>query len=53
MKEGADKQDTRHLATLSEILDKPLLHSFLLTNDHETPRFGEETTAINASFFLG
>jgi len=40
MKEVADKQDARHLATLGEILDKPLIHSFLLTNDPETRQFG-------------
>jgi len=53
MKEVADKQDARHLATLAEILDKPLLHSFLLTNDPETRQFGEGITALNTAYFLG
>lgn len=53
MKEVADKQDTRHLATLGEILDKPLIHSFLLTNDPETRQFSEGITAINTAYFLG
>jgi hypothetical protein len=53
MKEVADKQDARHLATLDEILDKPLIHSFLLTNDPETRHFGEEITALNVAYFLG
>lgn len=53
MKEVADKQDARHLATLAEILDKPLLHSFLLTNDPETRQFGERITALNTAYFLG
>ncbi len=53
MKEVADKQDARHLATLAEILDKPVLHSFLLTNDPETRQFGDGITAINTAYFLG
>ncbi len=53
MKDVADKQDARHLATLGEILDKPLIHSFLLTNDPETRQFGQEITALNIAYFLG
>lgn len=53
MKEVADKQDARHLATLGEILDKPLIHSFLLTNDPETRQFGKGITALNVAYFLG
>lgn len=53
MKDVADKQDTRHLATLGEILDKPLIHSFLLTNDPETRQFGEGITSLNVAYFLG
>lgn len=53
MKDVADKQDARHLATLGEILDKPLIHSFLLTNDPETRQFGDEITALNVAYFLG
>jgi len=53
MKDVADKQDARHLATLGEILDKPLIHSFLLTNDPETRQFGDGITALNAAYFLG
>jgi predicted AAA+ superfamily ATPase len=53
MKDVADKQDARHLATLGEILDKPLIHSFLLTNDTETRQFGDGITALNVAYFLG
>lgn len=53
MKDVADKQDARHLATLGEILDKPLIHSFLLTNDPETRQFGDGITALNVTYFLG
>ena len=53
MKDVADRQGTRHLATLSEIFDKSLIHSFLLTNDPETRQFGEGITALNVDYFLG
>ncbi len=53
MKDVADKQDARHLATLGEILDKQLIHSFLLTNDPETRQFGDGITALNVAYFLG
>lgn len=53
MKEVITKQDIRHLTGLEEILDKPLLHSFVLSNDHQTREFGEHITALNVTYFLG
>lgn len=44
---------TLYLATLGEILEKLLNHSFLLTNDPETRQFGDEITALNVAYFLG
>ncbi|HOO83343.1 MAG TPA: ATP-binding protein [Prolixibacteraceae bacterium] len=45
--------DARHFSGLSEILDKPLLHSFLISNDYDTTHFNNNTTAINVAYFLG
>lgn len=46
--------DARHLRDLSEILnDKPLIHSFVLSNDIETKELGENITAVHAAYFLG
>ncbi|MBL7966566.1 MAG: ATP-binding protein [Prolixibacteraceae bacterium] len=53
MKDIADKQDARHLTGLEEMLDKPLLHSFILTNDVNTRNFGTQITAIHVAHFLG
>ena len=44
---------TLYLAILDEILDKPLIHSFLLTNDPKTRQFGYEITSLNVAYFLG
>lgn len=48
------KTDARHLVSLEEILDKPLLHAFVLTNDPETRTFSDKkVTAVNVAHFLG
>lgn len=48
------KTDARHLRELSEILnDKPLIHSFVLSNDVQTQELGENITAVHAAYFLG
>lgn len=48
------KTDARHLRELNEILnDKPLLHSFVLSNDIQTCELGDNITAIHAAYFLG
>lgn len=46
------KTDARHLFHLSEILDKPVLHAFLLSNDFETKHFSDNVTAVHAAMFL-
>jgi predicted AAA+ superfamily ATPase len=53
MTEKAGKQDVKHLMALDSILDKPLLHGFLLSNDNETKHFGSNITALHAAYFLG
>lgn len=45
--------DARHLRTLQSLLDKPLLHSFVLSNDVNVAELGENITAIHAAQFLG
>lgn len=45
--------DARHLRTLGDILDKPLLHGFVLSNDPKTIQINENITAINVAWFLG
>lgn len=47
------KSDARHLASLADILDKPILHSFVLSNDPTTQQFAPNITAVNVIQFLG
>ncbi len=44
--------DARHLKGLPELLDKPLIHSFLLSYDPEVKQLGEQITAIPVQAFL-
>lgn len=44
--------DARHLNKLSEILDKPLLHAFVVSNDASVKRWGERVTALPAALML-
>ncbi len=44
--------DARHLRGICDILDKPLLHSFILSNDPQTQRIADDITAVNAAYFL-
>lgn len=44
--------DAKHLKGLDEILDKPVLHKFVLSNDLSTKDLGEGATAISAVQFL-
>lgn len=53
MAERAVPADARSLRKLGEILDKPLLHSFVLSNDPQTRTLGEGITAVHAAYFLG
>ncbi len=45
--------DGRHLRGLADILDKPLRHSFVLSNDPGIVSLGEAVTAMPAAWFLG
>jgi predicted AAA+ superfamily ATPase len=44
--------DARHLKGLPDLLDKPLLHAFLISNDPTVKPFGEGLTAIPAAALL-
>jgi two-component system phosphate regulon sensor histidine kinase PhoR len=44
--------DARHLKGLSALLDKPLLHAFLVSHDPELKQFGNHVTAIPAPALL-
>lgn len=46
------RTDARHLTGLEQILDKPLIHSFVLSNDPEIKTLGEKITAMPAAMFL-
>ena len=49
---NAGKQDARHLMGLQSILDKPLLRSFVLSNDPLVKSLAENITAMPAVMFL-
>lgn len=51
--EHVSRSDARHLMRLEGILDKPLLHAFVLSNDVQTKTLAENVTAIHAALFLG
>ena len=44
--------DAKHLRALSDILDKPLLQSFILSNDNKIIEITENIMAIPAAMFL-
>jgi hypothetical protein len=50
--ESVHKTDARGLIGLQEILDKPLLHSYILSNDMQTKSIAPEITAVHAGLFL-
>jgi hypothetical protein len=45
--------DGRRLKGLGAFFDKPLLHSFILSNDPETQDIAPDITAVHAAYFLG
>lgn len=53
MKDIIGKQDIRHLTNLGELLDKPLLKAFVLSNDPQTKYFDDNIVALNVVHFLG
>ena len=50
--ENVARSDAKHLFDLQEILNKPLKHAFVLSNDVRTRQFGENITAMHAAAFL-
>lgn len=53
MAERVSNIDARHLKGLDALLDKPILHSFILSNDTETHHISDNITAVHAAMFLG
>ncbi|MDR3342063.1 MAG: DUF4143 domain-containing protein [Treponema sp.] len=53
MAEKIRPADAWHLRKLADILDKPLLHGFIISNDTETACIADDITAVNAAYFLG
>ena len=45
--------DARHLAVANQLLDKPLLHAFVLSNDTTLHNIAPNITAIHTAQFLG
>ncbi len=45
--------DARHLERLESIVDKPVIHSFVLSNDTEVKSLKKNITALPAAWFLG
>jgi uncharacterized protein len=45
--------DARHLKTLGTLLDKPLLHSFVISNDVNMRELAPGVSAVNAAWMLG
>jgi hypothetical protein len=47
MVEKVSPRDARHLKRLAEILDKPLLHCFIISPDPETRNISPQITAVH------
>ncbi len=52
MSQHVNKSDARHLRGLELILDKPVIHSFVISNDPQIHELEEGVTAIPAALFL-
>ena len=52
MTDHITKTDIRHLKSLKPILTKPLIYSFILSNDKAVTRFEENIIALPAAMFL-
>jgi predicted AAA+ superfamily ATPase len=46
------RSDARHFSALEKLLDKPLLHAFILSNDPAVNHIEQNMTAIPAGIFL-
>jgi len=53
MADRVSATDARHLRELDAFLDKPLLHSFVLSQDPRTMELADGVTAVHAGCFLG
>lgn len=53
MAENVSATDARHLRNLEQTLDKPLLGSYVISNDPQTKDLGYGVRAVNAAMFLG
>lgn len=51
--EHIQRTDARHLLRLATILDKPLKHGFLLSEDVVTQSISDNVTALHSAYFLG
>ena len=51
--ENIRTSDARHLERLKSIVDKPVIHSFVLSNDPEVKLLKKNITALPAAWFLG
>ncbi len=51
--EHAVREDGRHLRGLEEILDKPVLGRYVLSEDVETHDFGDRVVCVNVAMFVG
>jgi hypothetical protein len=51
--ERASATDARHLRDLGDMLDKPLLHSFVISNDFTTKALAPGVSAVHAGYMLG
>lgn len=45
--------DAKHLRNLEDILDRPILHSFIISNDPGIKKIDTKITALPVSWFLG
>ena len=52
MSNNIGKKDARHLFSLAEKLDKPLIHSFILSLDNNIKPIDKKVTALPAAMFL-
>lgn len=52
MADKVREYDARHLKGLDDLLDKPLIHAFLLSNDCDTLYIDDKTTALHVAYFL-
>lgn len=52
MTQRVRSKDARHLNGLETLLDKPLIHSFVLSNDMDVKMLSESITAMPAVMFL-